>query len=103
MLNGDDERSLLQYAERKKQAGSSEELALSEQLAMIISSINTISDQNTLVQAIQNMPAYDAKHLRDVYAKLVPSVIIRKVYECPSCFSGQNVEVPFTQEFFWPK
>jgi len=103
LMNGMDEKRLLQITERKRQAGQPDELSLSEQLGIIVVSINTVSDQRMLAEGIQNMPAFDAKYLRNTYSKLVPNVVIKKVYTCSACLSEQNVEVPFTQEFFWPK
>jgi hypothetical protein len=103
LMNGMDEKRLLQITERKRQAGQPDELSLSEQLGIIVVSINTVSDQRMLAEGIQNMPAFDAKYLRNTYSKLVPNVVIKKAYTCSACLSEQNVEVPFTQEFFWPK
>jgi hypothetical protein len=103
LMTGEGERRLLNYLEAKRRSDPTAELALSEQIAMIIASINTVADTDKLAEAIKLMPAGDAKHLRDVYQKLVPNIKIEKKYTCGSCESEQEVEVPFTQEFFWPK
>lgn len=103
LLTGDDERKLLTFLEAKRKKEPTAELALSEQLMMIIDSINAVYDIEKIKEAIKIMPAGDAKHLRDVYQKLVPNIKLEKKYTCGSCGSEQEVEVPFTQEFFWPK
>ncbi len=60
LMNGMDEKRLLQITERKRQAGQPDELPLSEHLGIIVVSINTVSDQRMLAEGIQNMPAFDA-------------------------------------------
>lgn len=104
LLTGEDEKRLLNLLEvKKKQQGAEAEITLSEQLYFIVDSIFNETDKNTLRDAIGIMPAFDAKHLRNTYAKLIPNVVIEKKYTCSSCASEQELEVPFTQEFFWPK
>ncbi len=104
LFNGEDERKLMAFLESKKKLNSdNNEIALSEQLYFIIDSINGVVDRNTIKDAIGLMPAYDAKFLRTTYAKLIPNVTIEKKYTCSSCNGEQELEVPFTQEFFWPK
>jgi len=104
LLNGEDEKSLLSFLEAKKKAYPQDnELALSEQLYFIVESINGVTDKKVLRDAIGLMPAFDAKHLRTTYAKLIPNVAIEKKFTCVSCSGEQELEVPFTQEFFWPK
>lgn len=104
LLTGEDEKRLLAFLEgKKKQSPQDSELALSEQLYFIVDSINGVSDKAVLRDAIGMMPAYDAKHLRTTYAKLIPNVAIEKQFTCVACSSEQELEVPFTQEFFWPK
>lgn len=103
MLNGVDEKKMLTLIETKKARNMGDELSLSEQLAIIIQSINTVEDAQALADAIKVMPASDAKYLRTTYQKLVPNVKIMTSFSCENCFSRQEMEVPFTQEFFWPK
>lgn len=103
LLNGGDEQRLLKFLENKRKTDAEAEITLMEQLMFIISSINTIYDTQTVLDAIKMMPAGDAKFLRSTYNKLIPSVQIVCKYTCSSCNSEQKTEVPFTQEFFWPK
>lgn len=103
LMDGTDERKILGIVESKKKFDPQAELSISEQLDLIVSSINLVTDPIILKQAINSMPAYDAKHLRSLYGKLIPNVRIEKRYVCSSCREEQELEVPFTQEFFWPK
>jgi len=103
LMNGNDERSILRILEDKRKFDNNADLSVSEQLKIIISSINGITEAETLHRAVDVMPAYDAKCLRNNYQKLIPNVTIEKKYICSSCTEEQELEVPFTQEFFWPK
>lgn len=103
LLTGKNEKQLLDFIEIKKKKDPNAELELSEQLLFIVESINTVSESDKIVQAIKMMPAFDAKFLRDKYQKLIPNVSLKKAFTCSSCDAEQEVEVPFTQEFFWPK
>jgi UDP-N-acetylglucosamine pyrophosphorylase len=103
LITGADEKRLLTYLEKKRVKDANAEISISEQLALIIVSVNLASDNETVMTAINNMPASDAKFLRDSYQKLVPNVVIGKRLTCSSCLEEQDLEVPFTQEFFWPR
>lgn len=103
LMDGTDERKILSLLETKRRTDPSAELTISEQLEIIVSSINSVTDQVMLKQAVAAMPAYDAKHLRNLYQKMIPNVAIQKKFVCRSCAEEQELEVPFTQEFFWPK
>lgn len=103
LMNGVDERKILNLVEEKKRTDASADMTISEQLNIIINSIDTVTDRQTIRRAINSMPAYDAKHLRKIYQKMIPNVRIEKKFVCRSCYEEQELEVPFTQEFFWPK
>jgi len=103
LMDGNDERAILSILESKRKFDSNADLSVSEQLKMIVSSINGVTAHETLHKAVAVMPAYDAKCLRNNYQKLIPNVTIEKKYTCSSCTEEQELEVPFTQEFFWPK
>ena len=102
-LNGLDERRMMSIVDSRKGKNMNEELTVSEQLNFIIKSINTVSDRKMILDAISIMPATDAKFLRNIYQKIVPNIRIMTNFGCGSCGAQQEMEVPFTQEFFWPK
>lgn len=103
LLNGKDERIILGFMESKKEDDPEAEMTISDQLNFIIYSINDVNDVELIDAAVEIMPASDAKLLRNLYQKLIPNVAIQKKFTCRSCQAEQELEVPFTQEFFWPK
>jgi hypothetical protein len=104
MLTGEDEKTLMTYLENKKKVNAGDEITLTEQLFLIVDSINGVNDKKELAEAIKKLPAFDAKYLRTVYQKLVPNIKLSLKYTCAACSSQQDGgEIPFTEEFFWPK
>jgi hypothetical protein len=98
-MDGTDEKKLVQNSLNKK----SKEFTTTEQLKMIIVSINGVTDTNMLNQAVEVMPAVDSKYLRNEYEKAIPPFSMKHNYKCKSCEHEEVVEVPLTQEFFWFK
>lgn len=101
-LNGYDEKTFLRITEAKKNTSENDSL-LSEQLKMMIVSINDVDDKATLLTAINCMPAKDSKHLRSVYSQIVRSVDMNHSFACNSCDYSAAIEVPLTADFFWFK
>lgn len=102
LLTGKDERTLFEINENRKRKNLLE-AAATDQLRMSIVSINGISDQATLDKFIATVRAMDAKFLRTMYKKVSPSLEMKKEFTCSSCSYSQEVDVPLTAEFFWPK
>lgn len=98
LLRGHDEKRLLQL--NKKNKGL---VPLTEQFKSFITAVNGVSDRNLINQFVDVMPAYDSKFLRTVYADAVPAVNLEQYFECSECGHSQDMEVPFTVEFFWPR
>lgn len=103
MMNGEDEQKIFKIVEEKRLRNEVADMSILEQLNIIIKEINFTDDKEILKTALDNMPASDAKFLRDKYYSVVPNISIDKRYICSSCTEEQEVEVPFTEEFFWPK
>lgn len=103
LMDGQDEKLIFSILESKRKNGSNAELTISEQLKIISCGLNGHQNKELVESAIDIMPAGDAKTLRSVYQKLVPDIKIQKKFVCRSCIEEQEMEVPFTQEFFWPK
>jgi len=103
LMDGVDERSIYTLVEMKKKGDKDAEITISEQLKFIIVKLNESDNVELICEAVDFMPAYDAKFLRDTYGKLIPTVRIEKKFSCRSCKTEQEMEVPYTQEFFWPK
>lgn len=102
LLNGVDERTLANLMENKKKKRLPESM-LTDQLSMMIVSVEGHTDIQFKKTLIENMPALDARYLRKAYEKLVPTVDLAHRFQCSGCEFEGEMEVPFTTDFFWPK
>jgi len=102
LLTGKDEK-IIAKTNRMRAKNKLAELSLSEQMMFYIVSVNGNSDRGYISSFIEAMPALDAKHLRSTYKEVNPTVELNQHFECNSCGYEQELEVPFTSEFFWPR
>lgn len=102
LLNGHHEKFLAKSAAMKKKQKLAE-TTLTDQLRQTIASVNGNSEAKNINKFIDVMPAMDSRFLRSVYDKLMPNVDLTQHFECHSCGFEQEMEVPFTTDFFWPK
>ena len=103
LLTGKQESYLLKLAENKKKK-KLPETNVSDHFQMMIVSVNGKNDNKTLSSLVEHMPARDARYLRAAYDCICPNVDLKQHFECSSCgFETEELEVPFTTEFFWPK
>jgi hypothetical protein len=100
LLKGSDEKVLSTIAEQKK-ASKLEESTMSDQLRLLVVSVNGIADKQIVQKFIDMCPAGDAKHIRKLYADNVPNVDMTQRFTCRSCDAEMDMEVPFTADFFW--
>jgi len=98
LLTGHDEKRLLQNSKKNKN-----EFTLTDQFKSYIVSVNGVTDRKLISQFVDVMPAFDSKYLRDNYSKIVPNIDLAQYFECYNCGHSQDMEVPFTVEFFWPR
>lgn len=71
---------------------------------MMIVSVNKRVDAMTIKSFIDNMPARDARYIREAYDKIVPNIDLAQDFMCDTCsYETDRMEVPFTTDFFWPK
>lgn len=101
-LTGADEKRLTKLAESRKK-NNLPEANLTDQFRLFIRSVNGSTKQEHINSLIENMPAVDSRHLRTAYAELAPNVDLSQDFDCPSCGMQEEVNIPFTTEFFWPK
>ena len=101
LLNGHDERLLASNAQRRKKLKMSE-ATLTDQLKTIIVSVNGNTDSSLINRFVDSMPAIDSRHLRSEYAKSIPNIDLSQHFSCSECGHEQDMEVPFTVDFFWP-
>jgi hypothetical protein len=103
MLTGTDEQILLEKSKLTENNKSSAESGLSDQLKLMIVSINNVTDPKVLTQAVPLLPAKDSRHIRDIYQIISPNVDLKHEFVCSGCSFESTLEVPFTSDFFWPK
>jgi len=103
LFTGKDEKYLGRIAETKKK-NKLPESPLTDQLQLMIVSINERTDNVTIKSFIDNVPARDARYLRQAYEKIVPNIDLAQKFTCDTCdYETDQMEVPFTTDFFWPK
>ena len=104
LLTGRDEASIVnEMAMKKGKKTLQVEKNSTSQLKRVIVSVNGIQDRNQISSFVDNMPAIDSRFLRAVLRQLNPEVDTTQTFVCASCGHEEEMEVPFTVEFFWPK
>jgi len=103
LMTGRDETKLSSIRGTKKKLSRDAELSMTDQFKQFVVSINDVEDKNQVSSFINNMPANDSRFLRLAYKKVVPNIDLQQYFECNSCGFEQDMEVPFTTDFFWPK
>jgi hypothetical protein len=98
LLRGHDEKKLAEANKKNKGV-----IPLTEQFKSFIVSANGVTDKTLISNFINVMPAFDSKFLRVAYTDVLPAVDLKQYFECSECGHSQDMEVPFTVEFFWPR
>ena len=101
LLNGTDERALLDQVENARKR-KMDENAVTRQLKHIMVAVNGDTEQKNINYVVDNMPTSDSRHLRLVYKLATPNVDMVQHFECTECGHEQDLEVPLTADFFWP-
>ena len=102
LLTSKDEDYLSQLRENKQKRNLPES-NLTDQLRMIVVSVNGHADPKSLQAFVDGLPARDSRYLRAAYEKVVPNVDMSQEFACKFCGHEQEVAVPLTAGFFWPK
>ena len=101
-LTSHEETILLKEVEKKVKMGFSD-CAVTTLLKFIIVSVDGISaSENDVSHFIENMPAADAKHIKEHYEKTKPDVDLSFEAVCEACSHTERRAVPITAQFFWP-
>lgn len=103
LLTGHDEKLLKQLAESKQKYTKDTDTSFTELLSAIIEKIEGEDDRVVINKALTVMPASDALYLKKAFELLSPNVKLNFEFDCSSCGHSQEMEVPITQDFFWPK
>ena len=101
MLTGHEEKRIVEAV--KKRSKKSDDILMTDQIRQYVVSVNGVVDRLTIDSFINSMPAADSRFLRNTYMEIVPNVDMKQNYICPSCDYEQEMEVPLTADFFWPK
>jgi DNA-directed RNA polymerase subunit M/transcription elongation factor TFIIS len=101
LLTGKDEADIVKSMSDKKI--TREEKNSTSQLKRILVSVNDNTDKRVIDNFVDSLPVIDAKLLRGLLKKVTPDVDMKQDFECSKCGHEEEVEIPFTVEFFWPK
>mgnify|MGYP003627022609 FL=1 len=101
-FTGRDEKNILSSNKTRKK-NKLPELGLTDQMKRYIMSANGSENKKDISDFVDVMPAMDSRYLRGAYKELIPNVDLVQHFECPECTHEQEMEVPFTSDFFWPK
>ena len=102
LITGADEKALTRLAQNRKK-NNLPESTLTDQFRKIIVAVNGSTNQSHIGELVENMPAADSRYLRNIYTKITPNVDLSQEFECSACDTAEEVIIPFTTEFFWPK
>ena len=102
LMTSRDERTLITIAERRKK-NNLPDAPLTDQFGLIIVSVNGDTNQNTIDSFVEVMPALDSQYIRQSYTAIMPNVDLNLQFVCSSCGHDEEVDLPFTADFFWPK
>jgi len=102
LLTGQDERNLIEQTEKRKKL-KLRDTTLTDQYKMIIVSLNGVTERSKVEEFVDVMPAMDAVHLRKEYDRARPDVDMTCSFECDQCGANNDVGIPFSANFFWPK
>ena len=102
LMTSRDEDYLMALAENKRKKNLPES-KLTDQLIRMMVSVNGDATGSTISKFVEAMPARDSRYLRANYFKMVPDIEMTHIFKCNSCTHTQELGVPLTAEFFWPK
>ena len=102
LLNGRDEKLLLDQIENARKKNRDEN-PVTRQLRSIIVAVNNDDSPQTLDYFVNNVPSLDAQHIRAAYSMATPNIDLTQFFSCEECGFETDMEVPLTSDFFWPK
>ena len=103
LLTGNDENKQIKGVEMDRKSRGQHEKNVTRLLSNIIVSVNDNSTAQAINYVVENIPSMDARHLRTIYKAVNPNVDLTQHFECSECDHEQDMEVPLTADFFWPK
>lgn len=104
MMTGADESRLAESMKKKsKSSVVGHDTSMTDQMRTYIAAVNGSSQTAHIIGFVNAMPASDSRFLRATYQALMPNYDLRQHFVCDTCGYEQDMEVPFTADFFWPK
>ena len=103
LLNGHDEKVILKSQVKKGAKKSKDQESLVRHYKLMLVDLNGYKDRETINYFSEKMPLSDGRALRDFYSKANPNLNLEAHFECKECGHEEDVEVPLSVEFFWPK
>ena len=101
LLTGKEETQLAERMRNSKKRKQQESI-ISDQLKLMIVSVEGHEDQQVVNTYVNNMATQDSRYLRQAFKAITPDVRVAEEFECPSCGHEQELEVSFGADFFWP-
>ncbi len=80
-----------------------EDTAVTSVLSKFVFSVDGKTDPELIDSFISNMLASDSKYIRNLYPKLAPNIDLKQQFVCGNCAHKEDMEVPLSAEFFWPR
>jgi len=102
LLNGTDEKRLIDGIEHARKSKNELERNITRQLVNMIIGVNGNMTPQAINYLVENIPSMDARHLRNAYKATSPNVDLNQHFECSECDYEDELEVPLTTDFFWP-
>jgi len=102
LLTGVDEKKLSEKGDKKKKLKLPES-TLTDQLKLVIVSLNGVTDRSAVEEFVDVMPAQDSNHLRNEYDKMRPDIDLSYEFDCEGCDTLNIINIPFSVNFFWPE
>jgi len=103
LMTGKEELVLFEKMQKNQKAVGQADASLTDQLKLMIRSVNGSTDTQVINQFVNSLPIVESRKLRNVYKQLTPSVELINTFNCQFCDYETDMEVPFSQDFFWPK
>ena len=101
LLNGHDERAMLDLSAKRKKKKQTDRL-ITDQLNFMIISVLDHDERDIINRYVDSLPLRDSRFLRKVYESVSPSIDLRKEFVCNHCGCEDEITFPFTTDFFWP-
>tara|TARA_A100001515_G_scaffold76027_2_gene60441 strand:- start:868 stop:1713 length:846 start_codon:yes stop_codon:yes gene_type:complete len=100
LLRGKEEKILMKDFGKKNKK---EDNFATQQLKLMLETVNGKDDPKVINYFAENMPISDSRFLRFLYEKVNPNASLKASFTCESCAHSEDLEVPLTTDFFWPK